>query len=60
VKIKETDENCGERWDNMISNEIVETNQAMFLELHSISTKIKNTFIPMGRPARLPKTFTKI
>lgn len=48
------------RLQDIMHNEQVEIDQALFNELVSICAKIKELFIPMGRPLRYPKLFSEI
>ena len=44
----------------MIENEVIEDDQQMFNELHAIASRIKELFVPLGRPGKLPKLFSKL
>ena len=46
--------------DDVIRNEEIERNQALFNELVSVAAKIKELFVPLGRPGRVPKLFADL
>ena len=43
--------------DDVVRNEVIEREQQLFLELVSLAGKIKDTFVPLGRPGRRPRLF---
>ena len=43
--------------DDIIRNEEIEREQQLYTELVELAAKIKTTFVPLGRPGRIPKLF---
>ena len=51
------DQFVDEMSDDIMGNEKKERDQALFNELIGVATKIKENFVPLGRPVRTPKLF---
>lgn len=49
-----------EYYTNLVKNEELDRNQALFDELLSVTAKVKEVFVPYGRPGRHPKLFAEL
>lgn len=61
VVMKDTDmEDEAERYENIVANEQIENDQQLFKELIATASRIKDTFVPLGRPGKFPKLFSRL
>ena len=56
--LEDAEEAENQYFKDVIHNEEIELDQQLFNELVNVCTKVKELFVPMGRPLRTPKLFS--